>query len=84
VSWQTRATVDLPITGSSKVSSSAASMSRTDSPRKNEQMISDSSAYVRATCRPRMPLSNPSSRALRTRGRSSSTGPAVVTTRRGS
>jgi len=83
VSWKTLATVDLPVTGSSKVSSSAASTSRTDNPSKNEQITSDSSAYVRATCRPSIRLSKPSSRALRTLGRSSSTGPAFVT-RRGS
>jgi hypothetical protein len=82
VSRQTRATVDFETTGSSKVSQSVASTSRTESPRRNEQMTSDSSACVRATLLPRTFDSKPSALASRTRGRSSSTAPLVVFTMR--
>ncbi len=79
-----RETVDLETTGPSNASSSAASTSRTESPRRKEQTTSASSACVRATPLPTIALQKPSVEALRTRGRSSSSGPAVVFTVTGS
>jgi hypothetical protein len=51
-----RATVDLETTGPSKASSSAASTSRTERPRRNEQTTNASRACVRATPLPTISL----------------------------
>ncbi len=59
-------------------------MSRTERPRRNEQSTSASSACVRATPLPTIPLANSSREALRSRGRFNASGPAVVFTVTGS
>ena len=84
MSSRIRETVERELIGSSKVSSSTASTSRVDSPRRNEPITSNSSAQVLVTCLPSSRDSKPSLHASRTRGRSSSTVPLVVRTFRGS
>lgn len=60
-----------------RASSRAASMSRSDRPRTQPAITSDSSALVLVTCRPRSREQNGSS-VPRTFGRSRCTAPAVV------
>jgi len=73
-------TVDLEIAAwSPSASARAASTSRTDRPRTNEAITSDSSAFVFVTCDPNSRDAN-ASVVPRTLGRDSCTGPAVVFT----
>ena len=77
---QTDDTVDLEIAAwSPSASASAASTSRTDRPRTNEAITSDSRAFVFVTCDPNSRDAN-ASVVPRSFGRDSCTGPAVVLT----
>ena len=81
LSWpQIADTVDLEIAAwSPSASASAASTSRTDKPRTNEAITSDSSAFVFVTYDPNSRDAN-ASVVPRSFGRDSCTGPAVVLT----
>jgi hypothetical protein len=73
-------TVDLEIAAwSPRASARAASTSRTDRPRTNEAITSDSSAFVFVTCDPNSRDAN-ASVVPRSLGRDRVTGPAVVLT----
>ena len=80
ICWQTDETVDLEIAAwSPSASARVASTSRTDRPRTNEAITSDSSALVFVTCAPNSRDAN-ASVVPRSFGRDSCTGPAVVLT----
>jgi hypothetical protein len=77
---QTAETVDLEIAAwSPRDSARAASTSRTDRPRTNEAITSDSSAFVFVTCDPNSRDANAPA-VPRSFGLDSLTGPAVVLT----
>ncbi len=78
ICWQTDETVDLEIAAwSPRASARTASTSRTDRPRTNEAITSDSSAFVFVTWLPNSRDANVSA-VPRSFGRASATGPAVV------
>src|SRR5512135_3481498 len=80
MAWQTDETVDLEIAAwSPRASARVALTSRTDRPRTNEAITSDSSALVLVTCAPNRREAN-ACVVPRSFGRASCTGPAVVLT----
>jgi hypothetical protein len=80
MAWQTRETVDLDSAASvPNASARVASTSRTDRPRTNPAMTSDSNALVLVTCAPNSREAN-ASVVPRSFGRATVTGPAVVLT----
>ena len=80
MAWQIDDTVDFDTAAwSPSASARAASMSRTDKPRTNEAITSDSSAFVFVTCVPKRREAN-ACVVPRSFGRDSATGPAVVLT----
>jgi hypothetical protein len=80
MAWQTDDTVDLEIAAwSPSASARVASTSRTDRPRTNEAITSDSRALVLVTWLPNRREAN-ASVVPRSFGRASVTGPAVVLT----
>jgi hypothetical protein len=80
MAWQMAETVDLETAAwSPSASAKVASTSRTDRPRTNEAITSDSRALVLVTCVPNRREAN-ASVAPRSFGRDRATGPAVVLT----
>ncbi len=80
IAWHTAETVDLEMAAwSPSASAKVASTSRTDRPRMNDAMTSDSRALVLVTCAPNRREANAPA-VPRSLGRASATGPAVVFT----